>query len=141
MQYKAVEIIKKFEGCSLTAYKCPGDVWTIGYGTTEGVKEGDSISPEMAEYYLMLHIKKDKGFLDKTVKVPITDNMRAALLSFVYNVGQGAFLRSTLLMLLNDGKYMDAANEFLRWHKASGRRMLGLVRRRVYERMVFLSPD
>lgn len=75
-----------------------------------------------------------------SVRVPLTENQRAALVSFVFNVGAGAFQRSTLLRKLNAGDYEGAAREFDRWTNSGGQRVQGLVNRRAQERALFETP-
>jgi lysozyme len=138
---EAVDLVKKFEGRKLTAYKCPANVWTCGYGSTgPDIKEGVAWSIWQAEDRLKADLGKFAQAVDKLVTVPITDNQRAALISFSFNVGAQALKESTLLRLLNGGKTAEAADEFLRWNKASGRILAGLVARREEERKLFLRP-
>ena len=75
------------------------------------------------------------------VKSKLTQNQFDALVSFVYNVGSGNFSSSTLLVKLNQGKYLEAANEFLKWNRAGGKPLSGLTRRRAAERELFLKED
>lgn len=137
----AMDLIKKYEGFKLEAYQCPAGIWTIGYGHTSGVKPGDKITARQAEMYLKVDIVEFEYAISALVSVPLTDKMRAALVSFVFNVGKGAFAKSKLLKKLNAGDYSGAANEFLAWNIANGKRLKGLLRRRVEERYIFLSPD
>ena len=140
MKYKAIDLIKKFEGCELKAYLCPAGVPTIGYGHTSGVSLGDKITKKKAEDLLRQDLVDYEYAVTALVKVPLTDNMRASLVSFVYNVGRNAFSRSTLLRKLNAGDYGAASLEFLKWHKAGGKRLKGLILRRLTERELFLTP-
>ena len=122
------------------AYKpTPNDVWTIGYGHTEGVKEGDKITRQQAEELYKQDFKKYSSAL-KNVTVPLNDNEKVALTSFIYNVGQGAFKSSTLLKKLNEGDKEGAANEFSKWVYQKGEKLNGLVDRRKKERELFLTP-
>ncbi len=133
----AADIIKRFEGCKLTAYKCPAGVWTIGYGHTSGVKEGMVISEGEAFARLMMDMQEAGGSIEKLVKVTLNDNQFAALVSFVFNVGAGAFRKSTMLTLLNGNAYRGAAEQFGRWTKAGNQVLPGLVKRRAAERALF----
>jgi lysozyme len=136
------DIVKKYEGRKLTAYKCPANIWTVGYGETgPDIKEGVTWTIWEAEDRLKLSLAKRGEMVDNLVKVAITDNQRSSLVSFVYNVGERALKESTLLKLLNEGKVAEAANEFLRWNKAGGRVLAGLAARREEERKLFLTPD
>lgn len=136
----ALDIIKKFEGFSEKAYPDPAHGWrvpTIGYGTTSGVKMGDTITKERAEELLREDVKRFEGYVDRLVKVPLTQGMFDALVSFTYNLGPGALEKSTLLDQLNRGDYDSAAEQFGRWVKAGGKTLAGLVRRRAAERALF----
>jgi lysozyme len=132
-----VELVKKFEGFRDTAYLCPAGVWTIGYGTTENVSQGDEVTKQDAEVWLMDDLIEASAAIDKLVEVPLTQEQYDALTSFVYNVGRDAFRKSTMLHLLNAGDYEGAAEQFPRWNKGGGRVLAGLSRRREAERQVF----
>lgn len=138
-----IDLVKAFEGLKLHAYKCPAGIWTIGYGTTAGVKEGDVIDQKTAEEYLLRDLKKSGEYVIKFVKVNISQSMLDALTSFVYNIGAGNFLGSTLLKQLNKGNPRSAAGEFKRWNKIRtfGGYVVspGLERRRKAEAELFLN--
>ena len=134
---KGLDLIKSSEGLRLSAYKCPADVWTIGYGTTAGVKPGQTITKERAEELLRDDARRFEGYVDRLVKVPLTQGQFDALVSFTYNLGPGALEKSTLLRLLNAGDYAGAASQFGRWINAGGKPLAGLVRRRAAERALF----
>lgn len=136
---KAIELIKRFEGCELKAYVCPSGIPTIGYGQTEGVRMGMQITKEEAERMLSSDLKFRSTQLFRLLKVPVTDNQFSALLSFVYNVGLGAFEQSTLLKLLNRSEYNLAAEQFNVWVRGNGQILPGLVTRRAAEKSLFLS--
>ena len=136
-----VELLKQAEGLRLTAYKDPVGIWTIGYGSTRNVKPGMRISAEEAEQLLKMDLWRFERAVEVLVKVPLTDNQFSALVSFAYNVGEGALAKSTLLRKLNAGDYKGAAKEFGRWVKAGGTTLPGLVRRRKAEMQLFLKPD
>lgn len=135
---KGIDLIKKFEGCRLEAYKCPAGIWTIGYGHTKGVKDGMIITQEQAEEFLREDLRIFEQTVESCVKVPLSQNQFDALVSFCYNCGSGALRTSTLLRLLNEGKYSEAGEQFLRWNKAGGKVLVGLTRRREEERELFL---
>ena len=139
MQTVNYEIIKEFEGLRLEAYKCPADVWTIGYGHTNKVKQGDAITTGEAEVLLALDVQEAERAVNAYVDVDINQNQFDALVSFVYNLGAGNFKSSTLLRKLNQGDYLGAANEFERWNKAGGKVLNGLVRRRKAESNLFIG--
>jgi len=121
----------------LEAYLCPADVWTIGYGHTKGVGQGDKITQAGADAFLAQDVLWVAAAVGNKVMVPLNTNQEAALYSFIYNVGAGAFGKSTLLRKLNDWDYEGAANEFKRWNKGGGRVLNGLVRRRKAEAALF----
>jgi lysozyme len=139
MQTVNYEIIKQFEGLRLEAYKCPADVWTIGYGHTNKVKQGDVITEGEADILLALDVQEAERAVSSYVDVDINQNQFDALVSFVYNLGAGNFKSSTLLKKLNQGDYLGAANEFHRWNKAGGKVLRGLVRRREAEANLFIG--
>lgn len=143
-----LDIIKESEGFRADAYVDPatgGEPITIGYGSTAAaidrpVKLGDTVTKEQAEEYLAYSInKKFMPDLKRYVKIPLTQGMIDACLSFIYNVGGGNFGSSTLVKKLNAKDYCGAADEFLRWNKAAGKVMRGLTIRREKERELFLS--
>ncbi len=134
---KDYAIIKEFEGLRLKAYKCPAGVLTIGYGHTKGVKVNQSISEKEADRLFSQDIKEFEGYVDRFVKVKLSANQHEALVSFVYNIGPGAFMHSTLLRKLNDGDYKGAQGQFIRWNKAGGKVLKGLTRRRKAEAKLF----
>lgn len=141
---KGIELIKEFEGFRRTAYLCPANVWTIGYGSTfypdgRRVQRGETISKQEAEELLKITVNDFAKEVDKLVTVPINDNQFSALVSLSFNIGVTAFRNSTLLRVLNQRNYQEASNQFLRWNRAGGRVLAGLTRRREAERRLFLS--
>lgn len=130
-------LIRQAEGLRLRAYKCPAGVWTIGFGTTAGVKEGQVITKERAEELLRDDVKRFEDQVLRLVKVPLTQGQLDALVSFTYNLGAANLGNSTLLRLLNAGDYRGAAAQFDRWTKAGGKELPGLVKRRAAERALF----
>jgi lysozyme len=135
-----INLIKKFEGCGLKAYKCPAGIWTIGYGHTGStVHAGLQITSAEAEKLLKTDLLVHCNNVSKLVKVPLNQNQFDALVSFEYNVGYGNFKSSTLLKLLNQKKYKEAAEQFGRWKYAGKKELLGLVRRRNAEKELFLK--
>ena len=136
---KGLNLIKHWEGYRSNAYKCPAGVWTIGYGHTKGVYEGQKITSYEADIMLKEDLAVFEGAVSRFVKVNLTQGQFDALVSFAFNVGVSAFQNSTLLRLLNKGDYDGAAGQFQRWVKAGKQTLPGLVRRRESERKVFLS--
>ena len=107
-----------------------GDVPTIGFGTTAGVKMGDTITPQAAVSRALSDVSKFEGALKRCVKVPLTQGEYDAYLSLSYNIGSGAFCGSTLVRKLNAGDYAGACEQVLVWDKSGGRRVQGLTARR-----------
>lgn len=144
---KSIELIKRFEGCSLSAYPDPGTggaPWTIGYGWTgnvdgKPVRPGMKIDQATADRLLRTGIVSYDQAVNKMLKVKVTQNQYDALVSLAYNIGTRALSTSTLMRKLNSGDYSGAADEFLRWNKSGGKVMPGLTNRRKAEREVFLS--
>lgn len=130
-------IIKHFEGFRAQAYLDTGKVPTIGYGTTKGVKLGQTITPAQAEEFLKRDVAIAEKAVNANVKVALTQDQFDALVCFVYNVGGGAFAGSTLLSLLNQGKYSEVPAQLLRWNKDNSRVVDGLTRRRKSEGVLF----
>lgn len=136
-----IDLIKRFEGCRLKAYQDSVGVWTIGYGHTKGVKRGQVITQEQADAFLRDDLGDAEAGVERVVKVPLTDNQFGALVSFTFNLGIGALSKSTLLRTLNGGDYSSASEQFKRWSRAGGKVLAGLVRRRLAEASLFLTPD
>jgi GH24 family phage-related lysozyme (muramidase) len=136
---EGLKLIQSFEGLYLEAYQDPVGVWTIGWGATEGVYPGMVITVAEAEKMLQDELKKFEAAVADAVKVQLNDNQFSALVSFSYNLGARSLSESTLLKLLNEGKFQEAADQFPRWDKAGGQSLLGLSRRRRAERALFLS--
>lgn len=134
-----VALIKEYEGLRLRAYHDSGGVATIGYGHTNGVKMGQSITEEQAEAFLKNDLVIFERSVSDLVKVPVSQHQFDALVSFTYNLGGGALQKSTLLRLLNQGDYAGAADQFERWKYDGGKVLQGLVRRRAAEKELFLS--
>src|SRR6478735_604640 len=112
----AIDLIKAREGCKLTAYQDGGGVWTIGYGHTgPEVKAGLTWTQEEAERGLAFDLGHAAAVVTKSVHVAVGDLAIGALISLTFNIGTEAFTKSTLLTLVNGGKHLAAAKEFLRW--------------------------
>ena len=141
---KGYAIIREFEGFKAEAYLDTGGVWTIGFGTIkypngQRVKKGDTCTREQAEQWLKNDCKWVDACLDKYVTAKTTQNQFDALASFVYNIGETAFAKSTMLTLLNQNNFTAAANQFDRWVFDNGKRITGLANRRTKEKALFLS--
>lgn len=133
-----IDLIKKYEGCKLTAYKCPAGVWTIGYGTTKGVKSGMTITKEKAEELL----KSDVAPIEKqlnALKINFRQGQFDALVSFIYNLGIGSFNSSTLKKkILAGAPDSEICAEFKKWNKAGGKVLAGLTKRREEEAITWV---
>ena len=146
---KIRNFIKNQEGLRLNAYLCPSRTWTIGWGHTGAeVVKGLVITKEQAESYFRNDITIHENNVSRLVKVPLTQNQFDALVSFEYNAGYGNFSSSTLLKLLNQKKYNEAAAQFTRWVYSKVKQpdgtyktvaLPGLIKRRNYEKGFFLS--
>jgi len=136
------ELIKHFEGCELEAYKCAAGVWTIGYGHTKDVQEGDKWDKEKAEFMLWRELEDEyEQYVNDLVTVPMNQCQFDALVSWVYNLGPANLKSSTLLKCLNLGDYNGVPEQIKRWNKATvnGERKVlpGLTRRREAEAEMF----
>ena len=137
----AIPLIKEFEGCKLKAYLCPANVWTIGWGHTNGVKEGDEITQQEADRLLADDVNSFTSGVQRLVTSDINRNQLGALVSFAFNLGLGNLRHSTLLKLVNAGDFVKAANEFDKWVYVAKHKLNGLVRRRAAEKALFLKED
>lgn len=135
----AVPIVTYYEGSSLVAYLDPVSIPTICYGSTKNVKLGQVKSKAECDQLLANELGEAIRAVDRLVKVPMPDTRRAALGSFVYNAGSGAFARSTMLKRLNRGDVLGGCNELLKWVYAKGRKLKGLERRRMAEAKLCLQ--
>jgi lysozyme len=137
------DLIKRFEGCKLKAYRCPAMLWTIGYGNTfypDGtkVKEGDVITQQRAEEIFDVLLDDFAAKVDALVKSNVTANNFSALVSFTWNVGVGNFQKSTLLKKVNaNPKDKTIPAEFRKWVRANDKVLKGLVRRREAEAKLY----
>ena len=138
---EGLSLIKKFEGCELEAYLCPAGVWTIGYGHTKDVKEGDKITRDEADYLLQEEMIEYESYINDFVEVPLNQNQFDALCSWVYNLGPTNLKNSTMLRVLNEEKYADVPQEIKRWNKAGGEVLDGLIKRREAEAKMFAGEE
>ena len=129
-----------YEGWSPVAYvPVPGDKATIGFGTTEGVKPGDTITPPKAVARALQDVAKYEGALKQCVRVPLHQYEYDAAVQLSYNIGPTAFCNSTVVRRFNAGDYEGACDAFLMWTKFRGRELPGLVKRRERERALCLG--
>ncbi len=142
---EAVRIIKEYEGLMLTAYKCPAGIWTIGWGHTKGVKEGQRVSVEQALRLLQADIADVAAGVNSLLNVAVTQYQFDALVSFAFNVGLDidadtkaeGLGDSRLLELVNAAEYTLASLEFPKWVYGGGKVLGGLVARRRQEQELF----
>ena len=133
-------LLKSFEGLRLKAYRCPAGVWTIGYGTTANVREGQVITEQQAEGFLKADLAKFEAGVERLLAgATVNENMFSACVSLAYNIGLNAFAGSTVLKRIKLGNKIGAANAFEMWVRGGGKILPGLVRRREAERKLFLS--
>ena len=146
MNKATIELIKEFEGFRAKAYLDPVGILTIGYGTTAaagvGIKPalGMTITEAQAVGYLMAAVDKFAAQIAPKITMPINENEFGAFVSLAYNIGPGAFGKSSALRKFNAGDKQGAANSILLWNKAGSKVLPGLVRRREAERALFLRP-
>jgi lysozyme len=118
------------EGYVGHAYQDIVGVWTIGFGTTENVRPGQKIDPVRALQRKVADVEKFEGAIKQCVRVPLHQYEYDAYISLAYNIGSAAFCNSTLVRRLNAGDYAGACKEILRWNRAGGQVVQGLVNRR-----------
>lgn len=142
---KGYDLIQEFEGLRLKAYRDSVGIWTIGVGNIvyedgSKVKQGDTITAERARTLFEGTACQFSFKVNKMVKKPVTQNQFNALVSLAYNIGLGAFEKSTLLRLVNNNPNdANIAKEFLKWKNAGGKVIQGLLNRRIKESAVYFS--
>lgn len=140
MNQIALDFIRQHEGCRLRAYADVGGIFTCGWGSTGSDIHADTVwSQEQADARLEQDVARFETAVASLVKVVITDNQMAALVSFAFNLGVHALATSTLLRLLNNGDKLGAAAQYVRWDRAGGVEVPGLLKRRHDEADLFLS--
>lgn len=144
LSQRGLDLIKEFEGYhtklpngDCIAYRCPANVLTIGYGCTKGVRENMIWTEAQAKEALAKELATHESAVMRLVSVDLNQNQFDALVSFAYNVGNGALEKSTLLKKLNAGDYPGAQAEFMKWNKAAGKVLRGLSIRRAKEAALF----
>jgi lysozyme len=146
---RALAIIREFEGCRLTAYKCPAGVWTIGWGATgPGIYKGVVWTQDQADRRLLSDVAATAHGVSQLLgNAPTTQGQFDALISFAYNVGTDidsdstpeGLGDSTLLKKHLRGDFAGAAAEFPKWNKAKGRILPGLTKRREKEEWLYVA--
>lgn len=137
---RGINFIKSEEGERLTAYQDIVGVWTIGVGHTgyvdnKPVSKGMKISQDKSRELLLKDLRRFEKTINDSVKVPLKQNQYDALVSLIFNIGEGAFLKSTLFKKLNQGDYQGASEQILAWRYSGGRPVL--LRRRKREKALF----
>jgi lysozyme len=132
-------LIREFEGCFLSAYRCPAGLPTLGVGHTKGVRMGDRCSVQQADVWLTQDLEAAAASVQGVVTAPLTQEMFDALVSFTFNLGGKRLAESTMLILINKRNYKAAAEQFKRWNLSNGVVLPGLVRRRAAEAALFLD--
>lgn len=136
-----LQTIKAFEGLRLTAYKCPAGVWTIGYGHTKGVKQGQVIDQSKADDYLVEDIAPIERMLNK-IGINFRQEQFDALVSWIFNLGEGKFLNSTMYKRISsNADDVDITDQMVKWINSGGIPLVGLKRRRIAEANMFLGYD
>jgi lysozyme len=145
MTDEGLALIRQFEGFRGEAYRCPAGEWTIGYGHTSAAGPPD-VKPgmRMSEAEARAVLARDVELFARGVRRALTREVNAsqfsALVSFAFNVGEGAFRRSSVLKAVNEGRFEDVPERLMLWVKADGRRLEGLARRRRAEARLFAMP-
>ena len=140
-----IDLIKRWEGCKLKAYKCSAGVWTVGYGLTSRagfieVGPDTVLTQEEADWYLEKVVDDFSSKISPMITAPINENQFAAFVSLAYNIGVGAFQKSSALRRFNAGQIMEVPAAMRMWKKAGGKVVQGLVNRREAEVKLFLTP-
>ena len=134
---EGISLIKSFEGCELTAYRCSADVPTIGYGHTAGVSDGDTCTQEEAETMLADDLVEFEDYVKNYVESKLQQNEFDALVAWTYNLGPANLKESTMLKELNSGNFEEVPRQMKRWNRAGGEVLDGLIRRREAESLLF----
>jgi lysozyme len=140
-----INLMHEFEGCKLTAYLCPANKWTIGYGNTyyetgKPVKLGDTITQERANELFNMIAEDFAKRVRTLLKTVLNENQFSALVSFAYNCGVANLNKSTLLRKVNaNPNDPSITNEFIKWDKANGQPLAGLTRRRTAEAKLYFT--
>lgn len=142
---RGLQKLKNREGFRSKPYLCSAGKLTVGYGTCISKEKGEyykahPLTEQQAHDLMMPHVKSNLALIGKVVRVPLTQNQVDALVSFIYNIGEEAFERSTMVKKLNARLYSAAAEQFARWvHDDNGKVIPGLVTRHASERDQFLG--
>lgn len=138
---KGLDLIKKYEGCRLYAYRCPAGVLTIGYGHTNGVKAGQAITQVQAEQFLREDISPIEKLLNG-MGVNFKQQQFDALVSWIFNLGAANFKSSTMYKkIIARASDSEITDQLVKWFNAGGKPLSGLKKRRVEEANMFLGRD
>ena len=136
-----IELIKEYEKCRLTAYRCPAGVLTIGYGHTKGVTENMKITPAEADRLLRGDVAEAEAAINREA-LPLNQNQFDALVSFVFNLGAGNFRGSGLLRMIRvNPQSINIRTELMKWVKSKGQTLPGLVFRRKAEANLYFQKS
>lgn len=133
------KLVKHFEGLRLTAYQCSANVWTLGWGHTRGVEQGDYIDQDQAETWLDDDLHSCAKDIHRLVNVPLEQHQFDALSSWVFNLGGTNLKESTMLKVINGDIDGDIVFEMKRWNKSGGQILPGLIKRRDAEAEMWLG--
>ena len=146
-----INLIKHFEGCPMedgmvVSYRCPANKPTIGYGSLKlkdgsPVQDGMTITKQEAEDLLAHELKEYEGYINDMVTVAIKQHEMDAMVSWVFNLGPTNLKNSTLLRVLNEGKYHEVPEQIKRWNKVNGVPNEGLKKRRKAEALLFQGQE
>lgn len=136
---RGIDLIKEFEGFCPTVYRCPGGVYTIGYGHTRDVELGDMCTKEEAEQYLKEDLRDAEEMVEHLVKVPLKQHQFDALVSLIYNIGASNFYSSTIREVINSQSkdIEEYRKAWMMWVKSKKKVLKGLIRRRTAEFELF----
>lgn len=139
-------LLKPFEGCKLTAYRCPANICTIGYGHTSAagqpsVMDGMKITQKQAEDILRRDLVKYETYVHDMVQQPLTQHQFDVLVDFVYNEGPKNLQTSTMLKKINAGQFDAVPAELMKFTKGGGKTLPGLVRRRHAEGVWWMASE
>ena len=134
---EGISLIKSFEGCELTAYRCSANVPTIGFGHTAGVSDGDTCTQEEAENMLAEDLEEFEDYVKNYVESELQQNEFDALVARTYNLGPANQKESTMHKELNSGNFEEVPRQMKRWNRAGGEVLDGLIRRREAESRLF----
>ena len=136
-----LQLIKDYEGLRLRAYLCPAGVWTIGFGHTKGVRQGQVITEEQACNYLVEDVAPIERLLN-VLGVNFRQEQFDALVSWIFNLGSGNFQHSTLLRkIMADASDEEICTEIVRWVNSNGKPLTGLKKRRIAEANMFAGYE